>query len=403
MHKQRVIVGGGHAAAQFCASMTELEPEAGLTLVSDESHLPYQRPPLSKAFLKEANSASALLRAASFYADRKVTMCLGQKVTTLDREARLLTLESGEQLPYGQLVLATGTRPRGAPLFDGGYANVHTLRTVDDAERLRTGLHAAQRVLVIGGGFIGLEIAATAAQLGKQVTVLEAAPRLLGRSASPLISAHVLAQQHANGVDVRLGAMPERPGITNGLMRGVHVGGEFIGADIVIVGIGAVPNQELAQAAGLACDNGIVVDACMRTSDPAIFAIGDCTSFPSSTLHRQIRLESVQNAVDQARCAALAAAGRAEPYTALPWFWSDQGATRIQIAGLWAPEHRQVLRGNPDSGRFSVLHYADELLTSVESINSPADHIAARKLIASGRPAPPEQAADATVPLKSFE
>jgi 3-phenylpropionate/trans-cinnamate dioxygenase ferredoxin reductase subunit len=401
--KQRVIVGGGHAAAQFCASMTELDPGAGLTLISDESHLPYQRPPLSKSFLKEENAGSALLRAASFYADRNVTVRLGQKIRALDCETQRLTFESGEQLEYGQLVLATGTRPRMAPLFDGGYANVHTLRTVDDAQRLRTGLHAAQKVLVIGGGFIGLEVASTAAQLGKQVTVLEAAPRLLGRSGSPLISAYVLEQQRANGVDVRLGEMPERPEIVDGLMRGVHAGGEFISTDIVIVGIGAVPNQELAQAAGLACDNGIVVDACMRTSDPAIFAIGDCTSFPSATLHRRIRLESVQNAVDQARCAALAVAGRPEPYTALPWFWSDQGATRIQIAGLWAPEHRQVLRGDPDSNRFSVLHYAGDLLTSVESINSPADHIAARKLIASARPVPPEQAIDASVPLKSFE
>jgi 3-phenylpropionate/trans-cinnamate dioxygenase ferredoxin reductase subunit len=403
VNKQRVIVGGGHAAAQFCASMTELDPGAGLTLVSDEAHLPYQRPPLSKSFLKEENAASALLRASSFYADRNVTVRLGQRVMALDRGSQTLTLESGEQLAYAQLVLATGTRPRMASLFEGGYGNVHTLRTVDDAQRLRAGLHAAQRVLVIGGGFIGLEIAATAAQLGKQVTVLEAAPRLLGRSASPLISAHVLEQQRANGVDVRLGAMAERPVSEDGLMCGVHAAGEFIGADIVIVGIGAVPNQELAQAAGLACSNGIVVDACMRTSDPAIFAIGDCTSFPSATLQRHIRLESVQNAVDQARCAALAVAGRPTPYVALPWFWSDQGATRIQIAGLWAPEHRQVLRGDPDSGRFSVLHYAGDHLTSVESINSPADHIAARKLIASARPVPPEQAADASVPLKSFE
>jgi 3-phenylpropionate/trans-cinnamate dioxygenase ferredoxin reductase subunit len=401
--KQTVVVGGGHAAAQFCASMTELDPGAALTLVSDENHLPYQRPPLSKSFLKEESAGSALLRAASFYADRNVTLRLAQKVVALNREAQSLTLDSGEELPYGQLVLATGTRPRMAPLFAGNYANVHTLRTVDDAQRLRAGLHAAQKVLVIGGGFIGLEIAATAAQLGKQVTVLEAAPRLLGRSASPLISAYVLERQRANGVNVLLGDMPERPEIVDGLMRGVHAGGVFIGADIVIVGIGAVPNQELAQAAGLVCDNGIVVDACMRTSDPAIFAIGDCTAFPSATLHRRIRLESVQNAVDQARCAALAVAGRPEPYTALPWFWSDQGATRIQIAGLWAPEHRQVLRGDPDSGRFSVLHYAGDQLSSVESINSPADHIAARKLIAAARPVPPEQAADASVPLKSFE
>jgi 3-phenylpropionate/trans-cinnamate dioxygenase ferredoxin reductase subunit len=401
--RQTVIVGGGHAAAQFCASMTELEPGAGLTLISDEGHLPYQRPPLSKSFLKEESAGSALLRAASFYAERNVNVRLAQKVVALNREAKLLTLESGEELAYGQLVLATGTRPRMAPLFAGNYANVHTLRTVDDAQRLRAGLHAAQKVLVIGGGFIGLEIAATAAQLGKQVTVLEAAPRLLGRSASPLISAYVLERQRASGVDVRLGDMPERPDIVDGLMRGVHAGGVFIGADIVIVGIGAVPNQELAQAAGLPCDNGIIVDACMRTSDPAIFAIGDCTSFPSATLHRHIRLESVQNAVDQARCAALAVAGRPEPYTALPWFWSDQGAMRIQIAGLWAPEHRQVLRGDPDSGRFSVLHYAGDQLSSVESINSPADHIAARKLIASARRVPPERAADASVPLKSFE
>jgi 3-phenylpropionate/trans-cinnamate dioxygenase ferredoxin reductase subunit len=363
--KKIVIVGGGHAAAQFCTGLKTAVPGAQVTLVSDETHLPYHRPPLSKAFLHDLAQQPAVLKSETFYRDAGITLRLGETVAAL--------VEGGERIVV--------------------------LRTVDDARRLREKLHAATRVLIVGGGFIGLEIAASAAQLGKQVTVVEFAPSLLSRSCSPEIAHALHAAQTAAGVDVRTGSAIDRVGEQNGAF-GAWTGAEFLPADLIVVGIGAVPNQELAQAAGLECSNGIVVDECMRTSDPAILAIGDCTSFPSSWLGRHIRLESVQNANDQARCAAQTIAGKSVPYTALPWFWSDQGEMRLQIAGLWEPQNERVLRGDPATGKFSVLHFSGDVLTSVESLNVSGDHLAARKLVGDRTKVSREKAADPTIPLK---
>ena len=301
-----------------------------------------------------------------------------------------------------RLVLATGARARTLPGLPEGLDNVHTLRTLDDAARLRGRLREVERVLVIGGGFIGLEIAATAAQLGKHVIVLEAAPRLLARSASPEVSDHLLASHRAAGIDVRLNAVIEGFDTSGGSVVAAGTADGSVPAELVVVGIGAVPNDELAREAGLACDNGIVVDAHMVTSDPAILAVGDCTAFPFAPLGRRIRLESVQNANDQARCAAQTLAGIAEPYSALPWFWSEQGALRIQIAGVPDAHHERVMRGDPAQGRFSVLHFLDGTLTCVESVNSPADHMAARKLIVDACRVPRDAASDPSIPLRSF-
>ena len=398
--KRIVVVGGGHAAAQFCASMIESKEDIQLLLVSDEAHLPYQRPPLSKTYLKDDAPEAALLRAASYYADHNVAVRLGGKVADIDRASQTIGLEGGERIPYDVLVLATGTRARTLPLFEGGHANVFTLRTLDDAARLRERLQSAQNLLVVGGGFIGLEIAATSAQLGKSVTLLEAAPRLLGRSSSPEVSAYLLEKHRAAGVDIRVQTAIDRVDVQGEAVKGVWVGNEYLPVDVIVVGIGAVPNDDLARQAGLACDNGVVVDAHMRTSDPAILAIGDCTAFPSAALGRRIRLESVQNANDQARCAALTVTGKPAPYTALPWFWSDQGAVRIQIAGVPEQDHVRVVRGDPSQDKFSVLYFEGDVLTSVESINAAADHIAARKLITARTPIPMERAADPAIPLK---
>lgn len=400
--KNIVVVGGGHAAAQFCASVLEAGQPVKLTLFTEEGYLPYQRPPLSKTFIKDENPQPAWLRPGSFYADNGIDVHVNTCVTAIDREARHITVNSGDTFSYDVLVLATGTRARMLPLFDGAFTNVFTLRSIDDAQRLREQIGAANNVLVFGGGFIGLELAATASALGKQVTVLEAADRLLGRSASPEISDYLLHTHRANGIAVELGCRADRLETADGVVKGAWVGDRFFAADVVVVGVGAVPNVELAQDAGLECDNGIVVNEFMQTSDPAVYAIGDCTAFPSAMLGRRVRLESVQNANDQARCAARSILGDPSAYSAMPWFWSDQGATRIQIAGVPDAHHERAVRGNPADGKFSVLYFDGDRLTCAESINSPADHLASRRLIADKVVIDRAQALDTSVALKTL-
>jgi 3-phenylpropionate/trans-cinnamate dioxygenase ferredoxin reductase subunit len=396
-----IVVGGGHAAAQFCVAMAG-SAEHSLTLVSNEAYLPYQRPPLSKTYMKDEAPQPAWIKPETFYTDHGINTRLSTEVSAIDRSARQVVLRSGERLDYDTLVLATGTRARTLPAFEAGYANVHTLRNLDDAQRMREQLATAERVLVVGGGFIGLELAATAVQLGKHVTVLEAASRLLGRSASPEVSDYLLLKHRQSGVDIRLQTVAERIEAEEDKVNAVWAANERFAADVVVLGIGAQPNTELAEQAGLDCDNGVVVNASMQTTDPHIYAVGDCTAFPSVHLGRALRLESVQNANDQARCAAQALLGDAKPYDAMPWFWSDQGGVRIQIAGVPDTHHERVMRGDPATDKFSVLYFDGDVLTCVESINLPADHLAARKLIAAAQPVNREQAADPAVPLKNL-
>ncbi len=408
-----IIIGGGHAAAQLCASLAEAGLGPRVQLVCAEAHLPYQRPPLSKAFLKNSAEALQAHRADAWYDTAGITVHRNDPAVVIDRAARQVQLQSGKRLDYGQLVLATGTRARRLAGWPAELANVAVLRNAADALRLRPLLNDAKSLTVLGGGFIGLEVAATARALGAAVQVIEVAPRLLGRSVSAELSAHVLATHQAAGIEVLLGAQLGGIEHDGQRLQALTVNGQRQPVDLLLLGIGAEPELGLAQAAGLACGNGIIVDAAMRSSDPLILAIGDLANFPVDPRWapggQRLRLESVQNANDQARCAALTLQGQAPVYAALPWFWSEQGAMRLQMAGLMpaagtpgTPEIRQYRRPGANPGSFSILHYLGDQLLCVESANAPMDHVMSRKLMEAGKHPPPEVFSDPAVALKTL-
>ena len=397
-----VVVGGGHAGAQLCAALAGAGLGARVHLVCEEPELPYQRPPLSKGFLKNAEDVLQPHRAEDWYAQAGITLHQGDPAAAIDRARRVLRLRSGRELPYAQLVLATGSRVRRLPQLAETLDNVLALRNAADAARLRERLAAAARVTVLGGGFIGLEVAATACALGKPVTVLEAAPRLLMRSVSPEIAEHVLQTHRAAGIDVRLGVAVDGFEVDGDRLAALTVDGQREAVDLLVLGIGAAPECRLAAEAGLACDNGIVVDACLRTADAAILAIGDCASFPDAASGRRIRLESVQNANDQAKTALATLLGREEPHAALPWFWSEQGSLRLQMAGLMPAGGERHRRPGAQPNSFSILHYADGRLACVESVNAPMDHMMARRLLEAGASPSPEVACDPAVAWKTL-
>ncbi len=403
-----VIIGGGHAAAQLCAGLVEAGQGARVHLVCEEACEPYHRPPLSKAFLKSAEEPTQPHKAADWYREAGIVLHLGDAATAIDRAAHTVTLHSGTVLPYAKLVLATGTRARRLADLPDGLDNVALLRIADEAHRLRTRLAAARQVTVLGGGFIGLEVAATAQALGKRVRVIESAPRLLGRAVSPELSAHVLATHRAGGIEVLLNAKVGGFELDGDRLMSLEVDGVEQPVDLLLLGIGAVPETALAQAAGLECADGIVVDAHMRTSDADVLAIGDCTRFPDRRADRPLRLESVQNANDQARTAAATLTDAAKPHDVLPWFWSEQGTMRLQMAGLvpaeGTPGHVTVRRPGPGANpnAFTLFHRVDGELVCAESVNAPVDHMMSRKLLEAGRHPDPAALADAAVPLKNL-
>src|SRR5271170_7815920 len=376
-----VIVGSGHAGVQVAASLREEGWDGAIVLLSDEADPPYQRPPLSKAFLKgQMDLAGLPLRAEKFFIDHRIDLRLGVKAERIDRAARRVELSSGASAPYDHLILATGARQR--PLRAPGVdlEGVFSLRAIRDAQAIRETLGAGRRIVVVGAGFIGLEIAATALGLGGEVTVVEIADRPLGRAVSTEMSSFFLSAHKAFGAKFHLGV-----GITT-----IH------GAS------GRAPAVELAREAGLACANGIVVDAFLATSDPTISAIGDCAQFPSASLDAPVRLESVQNATDQARSLARRLTGKPAPYDALPWFWSDQGDLKLQIAGLSHGVDRWVVRGDPATRAFATFGFRDGRLAAVETVNRAGEHMAARRLIGARVSLTPEQAADLSVDLRKL-
>lgn len=405
-----VIVGGGHAAAPLCAALAEAGLGPQVHLVCAEPVLPYQRPPLSKAYLKNPAETLQAHRADAWYAQAGITLHRADPAVAIDRAAKTLTLQSGAVLPYGQLVLATGTRARRLPQLPPGLTNVVVLRDAADAERLRALLPAARSLTVLGGGFIGLEVAATARAQGLDVQVIEAAPRLLGRSTSEALAAHVLAAHQASGIGFHLGAVAGSFVHDGQRLQAIRLADQERPVDLLLLGIGAEPEDTLARAAGLACDNGIVVDAALRSSDPAILAIGDVARFPVSprwwAAGGLLRLESVQNATDQARAAALTLQGQSPVYAALPWFWSEQGGLRLQMAGLLPPAGTPGLsshrRPGASDASFSLLHYLGGQLVCVESVNAPMDHVMSRKLLEAGIHPAPAVACDPAVALKTL-
>jgi 3-phenylpropionate/trans-cinnamate dioxygenase ferredoxin reductase subunit len=375
-HADVVIAGAGQAAIQLAASLRQGGFPGRIVIVGDEPGLPYQRPPLSKAYLLGAMAEDALkLRPAAFYQTQHIDL-LYARVRDIDRPNRTVALSDGTRLAYGHLVLATGARNRSLP--GPGV----TLRTLDDASALRDRLATLRKVAVIGAGFIGLEFAAVATARGVDVTVIEAAPRALLRGVSPVMAEAIASRHAARKLFNATVAQITQEGV-------VLADGTQIPADLTLLAIGVVPNTELAEAAGLAVENGIVVDDHLRTEDPAISAIGDCAAFPHNG--GLLRLESVQNAADHARCVAERLLGRPAPYAKIPWFWSDQGAMKLQIAGLSARHTHTVRRGSED---FSVFCFRDETLLAVESLNRPAEHMAARAMLGRPHTLTPEQAAD---------
>jgi 3-phenylpropionate/trans-cinnamate dioxygenase ferredoxin reductase component len=400
-----VVVGGGQGGFQVAVSLREAGYAAPITILGEEPGLPYQRPPLSKAYLTgKADAGSLAFRPAAFFAEHRIAVRAGLRATAIERDGRRVRLADGEWLAYDHLVLATGARNRPLPVPGADAPGVVQLRDLADAETLKTALDRVERIVVVGAGFIGLEVAAVCAARGLAVTVLEAADRVMARAVAPLTSAHFAAAAEAAGIVLVTGAVAARVVTAEGRAAGIETAdGRRFPADLVLVGIGVIPNDGLAAESGLAVADGIVVDAQLATADPRVSAIGDCARHPSRfAAGAPVRIESVQNAVDQAKCLAARLAGRPAPYAAVPWFWSDQGPLKLQIAGLAQGADSEVARRVPGSDGLSVFRYRDGRLVAVESANRPADHMIARRLIAAGVSPTPEDAADANFDLKGF-
>ena len=395
-----IVIGAGQAGQQICDSLRKGGYDGHLMLLGDEASLPYQRPPLSKKFLTGTLEAERLLlRPPSYYEQQRIDVHLNTRVTSIDRAACRLRLASGESLTYSALAFATGTRIREVNVPGADAANIHYVRSLVDGERLAAALSKARRVAVIGGGFIGLEVAAIAREQGREVVLIEALERLMARVVAPQVSDFYAALHRSHGVDVLLNTGVSAIRSHDGEHTLTTSDGVEHTVDLIVAGIGVVPNSELAEQAGLECRGGIVVDDCARTSDPLIVAAGDCTWHMNGFLGREIRLESVQNAVDQAKAAAASLLGQPAVYCQVPWFWSDQYDVKLQIAGIGMPHDEAVLRGDSSSHAFSVFYFRAGVLVGVDSLNKPAEHMAARKLLAQGTPLGAGQAGDVGVDL----
>lgn len=384
MPERLIIVGGGQAAAQAVQSLRQQNFAGSITLIGEEPFLPYQRPPLSKKYLAgELPRERLYLRPASFYADKHVELELGARVAEVDADRRVVRLTDGRKRDYDWLLLATGSRPRRLDLPGAELGGVHYLRSIADADAISAALTPSAHIVLIGAGYIGLETAAVLRQRGLRVTVLEGADRVMSRVVCPAVSAYYHRRHTDAGVDIRYGIDVRA---FNGAERveSIDVAGTSLLCDLVIVGVGVVPNTELASRAGLACDNGIVVDEYARTPDARVLAAGDCTNSLHPLLGRRARLESVQNAVHQAKVAAASICGVPSAYSEVPWFWSDQYDVKLQIAGLSQGYDEVVIRGDPNAGSFTAYYLAGTRLLALDAINSPRDFMHAKKLIASG-------------------
>ena len=397
-----LIVGAGHAGFQLATSLRQHRFGGRICLINDEAHLPYQRPPLSKAYLKGTGGADSLMfRPDKFYREQNIELTADRAVS-IDRAARRLMLASGSSLDYGHLVLATGARNRLLDIPNAGLEEVRYLRTLDESEALRQRIATARRVVVIGAGCIGLEFAATARAKGIEVDVVELGTRVMARAVTAEISDFFQERHTAAGIRIHLGMQATGIEGDGTGVAGVSLSdGRQLAADLVVVGVGVLPNVELAAAASLPVASGIIVNEQLLTADPDISAIGDCALFASPRFGGALRLESVQNAADHARCVAARLTGDAKTYDGLPWFWSDQGDDKLQIAGLTTGYDQVVVRGARAQRSFSAFCYKSGQLVGVESINRASDHVFGRKILGLNRSIEPEQAADISFDLKA--
>jgi 3-phenylpropionate/trans-cinnamate dioxygenase ferredoxin reductase component len=401
MPENIVIIGAGQAGAQAVQSLRADGFAGPITMVGDEAYPPYQRPPLSKAYLLGSfERARLFLKADAYYAEAGCELILNSRAAAIHRGEREVELADGRRLAYHKLLLTTGARVRKLTCPGADLPGVHYLKTIADVDGLQDVFQAGKRIAIVGGGYIGLEVAAVGAKRGLDVTVFEAMDRLMARAVSPQLSAFFAAEHEKAGVTLKLRTGVEAIEGKDKVER-VIAGGQAYDADIVLVGIGVVPCDELAVRAGLASEDGIVVDQNARTGDPHIWAAGDCTRHVGREGH-YIRLECVQNAIDQAKHAALAMVGKAKTYSEVPWFWSDQYDLKLQIAGLARPSDRLVLRGDPASRKFAVFHLRDGAVAAVEAVNAAPEYMIGKKLVAEGKKITAETLADMSIPMKQM-
>ncbi len=398
-----IIVGAGHAAGQVVATLKQKKFAGSIILIGEEPWLPYQRPPLSKKFLAGDLPAERLhFKPESFYDDPGIEVRLDTRIDAVDRGGKTARTAGGGQLAFDKLVFATGARPRQLDLPGADLTGVHYLRTIADVTGIRQQLKAGAQLVIVGAGYIGLEVAAVAAQLGADVTVIEMERRVMSRVVSPQISEFYQCEHHAQGVKLMLST--RIAGFSgDGQVTSVDLSnGDQVAADLVVIGIGVVPNTELASDAGLEVENGIVVDDHCRTSDFDLFAVGDCTHHPNDILGIRVRLESVHNALEQAKTAASNICGEDASYAQVPWFWSDQYDLKLQIAGLSQGYDHTIVRGNPDNRSFSCLYLRDGQLIAVDAVNSPKEFMQSKALIAAHAVIDPDLLANPDLELKNI-
>ena len=395
-----VIIGAGHAAGQAAASLRQEGFEGDVVIIGDEPYIPYQRPPLSKQYLAgEQGLDRVYLRPEKFYEDKGIRILTGTRATGIDPAAKTVSTDKHGTLAYEQLLLATGSRARLLNIEGSDLDGIHYLRTIADVDAIRAAMAPGKKLVIVGGGYIGLEVAAVAVTAGLEVHVLEMEERILQRVTTEAMSAYYHALHTERGVHLHTSTRVSAFG-GSGHVTSVQCGAEAFDADLVVVGIGIVPNTELAEAAGLAVDNGIVVDDHCRTSAPDIYAAGDCTNHPNPLLERRLRLESVPNAMEQARVAAANMCGGDKNYAAIPWFWSDQYELKLQMVGFSADGNETVLRGDKSTNQFAVFYLKDGILVAADAVNSPKEFMVCRQLV--GKPVDAAALADASVEMKSL-
>jgi 3-phenylpropionate/trans-cinnamate dioxygenase ferredoxin reductase subunit len=401
--KRIVIIGAGQAGGQAAYSLRQHGYEDEIVLVGDEPAPPYQRPPLSKAYLKgELEEERLYLKPVEYYAEHKVELLTGVKVTAIDAGAKNLTLASGARLNWDRLVIATGARPRRLPVAGAHLDGVLELRTLADVDRLKARVAPGARIVVVGAGYIGLEAAAVASQLGLQVTVLEAMPRVMARVAGPEISGFYAEVHRAAGVDIRLGARLEGFEGVGKVSAARLSTGEQIGCDLALVGVGVIANAELAKDAGIQVGDGVLTDRHTRTSHPDVFAIGDVAFRPLAHYAGGMRIESVHNAIEGGKTAAAAILGLPHPHEEVPWFWSDQYELKLQTAGISTGADTVVTRGDPASRSFAVFYLKEGRVVAADAVNAAPEYMIGKKLVAASASVAPAELADKSISMKDI-
>ncbi len=396
-----VIIGAGHGAGQAAASLRQEGHEGPIIIFGDEAHIPYQRPPLSKQYLSgEQPIERVYLRPQKFYDDKDVDVRTGVRVTAIDPEGRTVTTDGGETVAWDHLIIATGSRARILNIEGSDLGGIHYLRTIGDVDAIREEMGEGKKLVIVGGGYIGLEVASVAVESGMEVHVIEMEDRILQRVTTPEMSAYYHNLHTSRGVNIHTNTGVSGFEGADGRVTAVKAGEQRFAADVVIVGIGIIPNIELAQDAGLTCDNGIVVDDHCRTSNPDIYAIGDCSNHPNPLLGRRLRLESVPNAMEQARVACANICGGDKVYASIPWFWSDQYELKLQMVGFSADGDQQVLRGDQAANQFAVFYLKDGNVVAADAVNSPKEFMMCKQMI--GKPVDAQKLADPDQDLKAL-